>query len=448
MPMPREATLSAVKALLITAGSHGDIHPFIAIGRALRARGHEAVVSTNPYFQAQIEAAELGFSALGEREELKQIIADNKVMDPMWGPMVVMRKLVLPWVGRFVSRTREMIRELRPDVVVYHPIVMGVPWACELEGGVRTAAVSPSPLLWSNPADQCVLLPGRSHTPRPSAVKFDMFIGRMFLRLLMDPGLNRVRRELGLPARRDNFHLDAVGGHVNLGVWSPVLRGAMKGDPTNAVITGYCWHDRDHTQEVAEAELKAFMETGPAPIVFALGSTGVHASGKFYEHAVEAAARLKQRALLVVGRDQPPPKNLPRDGSMKAVAYAPYSAVFAKASVVVHHGGAGTTAQGLRAGRPTLITPMAHDQFDNAARVKRLGAGLTLRFAKVNAVRMEHELRRVLSEGTYARAAAGLGERVRGEDGARVAAERLEGLVEKGAAEVVGGRLLDEPGMK
>lgn len=428
-----------MKALLLTAGSHGDIHPFIAIGRALAARGHEPVLATNPYYQAQIEAAGVGFAALTEREELKNIIANHKVMDPTWGPMVVMRQLILPLVGQFVQRTRELIREIRPDVVVYHPVVMGAPWACELEGGVPTVTVSPSPLLWSNPADQCVLLPVRSHAPGPRAVKLDLMIGRLFLRAAIDPGLNKARRALGLAARRDNFHIDCRAGRVNLGVWSPVLRGPLAGDPAGARITGYCWHDRDHTQEAADEELNAFFDAGPAPIVFALGSTGVHASGKFYEHAVEAAGRLKQRALLVVGRDQPPPRNLPGDGSMKAVAYAPFSVAFARARVVVHHGGAGTTAQGLRAGRPTLITPMAHDQFDNAARVRRLGAGGTLRFAKVNVARLERGLREVLGDAAYERAAMSLAERIRREDGAGVAAGAIEEMVGVGSVGCLAG---------
>lgn len=423
-----------MKALLLTAGSHGDIHPFIAIGRALASRGHRPVLATNPYFQEQIEASGSGgvaFAALTEREELKDIISNNKVMDPTWGPLVVMRRLILPLVGHFVQRTRELIREIRPDVVVYHPVVMGAPWACELEGRERpvpTVTVSPSPLLWSNPADPCVLLPFRSHTPGRLAVRTDLLVGRLFLRAAIDPGLNRARRSLGLPGRRDNFHLDCVAGRANLGVWSPVLRGPLPGDPAGARITGYCWHDRDHTQEAADSELRAFFDAGPAPLVFALGSTGVHAAGPFYEHAAEAARRLGRRALLVVGKDQPPPRNLPGDESMKAVAYAPFSTVFAGASVVVHHGGAGTTAQGLRAGRPTLITPMAHDQFDNAARVKRLGAGRTLRFTRINAARLERELRAILDDPTYARAAAGLAQRVSAEDGASVAAGAIEAV--------------------
>lgn len=430
-----------MKALLLTAGSHGDIHPFIAIGRALAARGHAPVLATNPYYREQIEAAggagaegaagggRLRFAALTEREELKDIITNHRVMDPAWGPLVVMRRLVLPMVGRFVQRTRELIREIGPDVVVYHPVVMGAPWACELESADRplpTVTVSPSPLLWSNPADRCVLLPVRSHTPGPLAVRTDLLLGRLFLRAAIDPGLNRARRALGLPARRDNFHRDCVAGRANLGVWSPALRAPLPGDPAGARVTGYCWHDRDHTQEAGDDELRAFFDAGPAPIVFALGSTGVHAAGRFYEHATEAARRLKHRALLVVGRDQPPPPNMARDGSVKAVAYAPFSTVFPRAAVVVHHGGAGTTAQGLRAGRPTLITPMAHDQFDNAARVRRLGAGRTLRFPRVTADRLERELRAVLESPAHAHAAAELAQRVSAEDGATAAAEAIE----------------------
>ncbi len=414
-----------MNVLLVTLGSHGDIHPFIAIARALKVRGHRPTLATNPYFQSQIEQAGVEFAPLTERAELKQIIADNNVMDPVKGPMVVMRKLVLPFVPQFVERIRELIREHKPDVVVYHPIVIGAAWACELEGGVPTASVSPSPLMWANAADQLVLLSFRSHTPRPREVRFDMFLGSIFMRFLMDPGLNRIRRELGLRPRRGNFHQDCVGADLNLGIWSPLFRAPLPNDPRNSVVTGFCWHDRDQTQQVADGELDEFFDAGPPPIVFALGSTGVHAAGRFFEHAVVASRRLKRRALLVIGRDQPPPKAIAGDQSIKAVAYAPFSAVFPRASVVVHHGGAGTTAQALAAGRPTLITPMAHDQFDNAARMKRLGTSETLRFGKVNAINLEQIIHGLLSNPSFEQVAAKIGPSVGAEDGAARAAEAI-----------------------
>jgi len=407
-----------LKLVLITLGSHGDVHPFIAIGNALQRRGHTPLLATNPYYRPQIEAAGVPFAALGEREDLKTVITNHKVMHPTWGPIVVLRKLILPMVASGVQRTRELIREHRPDVVVYHPIVMGVPWACELEGGVPTVSIAPSPLIWANPNDQIVLFAARSARPSRLAVRFDQFVSTWFLRLALDPGLNRVRQALGLPAQRDNFHRGAVGADLNLGIWSSVLRATVAGDPANSAVTGFTWHDRDHTQETPDAELLAFLNAGPAPIVFALGSTGVHAAGRFYHNAVEACTRLGMRALLVVGRDQPPPVNLPSNGSMKAVAYAPYSVVFPRASVIVHHGGAGTTAQALRAGRPTLITPMAHDQFDYAARVQRLGTGETLRFSSVTATRLIRALHVLLTHGEFAQRAEGLAGPVAAVDGA------------------------------
>lgn len=411
--------------LLITLGSHGDVHPFIAISRELIARGHRATLATNPYFQAQVEAAGIRFAPLTEHQALKEIIEQHRVMDPLRGPLAVMRGLVLPMVPQFVDRTRALIREIRPDAVVYHPIVIGAAWACGLEGGVRTVSISPSPLLWSNPRDQMALIPMRSHTPRPREVRFDRFIGLLFMRILMDPGLNRVRRSLGLAARRDNFLADCTGADLNLGIWSPVLRGPLAGDPAHSVITGFCWHDRDHTQEAPDHQTDRFLDEGSPPIVFALGSTGVHAAGRFYESAVEASIRLGRRALLVIGRGQRPPANLPTDGSVLAVEYAPFSRIFPRAAAVVHHGGAGTTAQAMRAGRPTLITPMAHDQFDNAARIKRLGAGETLRFGKVTATRMADALGAVLGNPGHARAASALADRLRDEAGETAAAEHI-----------------------
>lgn len=404
-------------------GSHGDIHPFIAIAGALRDRGHNAVLATNPYYQAQIEASGVGFAALTEHSDLRQVISDHKVMDPLWGPLVVMRTLTLPMVPHYVQRTRELVCAIRPDVVVYHPIVLGASWACELEGGVRTVSVMPSPILWSTPGDPLVMLPFRTHAPSGRAVAFDRFVGRWFMRFALDPGLNRVRRGLGMPKGRDLLYRDAVGADLNLGVWSPLLRGPLEHDPPNTAITGFTWHDRDHTQETPDHELGAFLDAGPAPIVFALGSTGVHASGRFYHHAVEACRSLGVRALLVIGRDQPAPSNIPPDGSVKAVPYAPFSTVYPRAAVVVHHGGAGTTAQGLRAGRPTLITPMAHDQFDYAARVQRLGAGETLRFAKITVRRMTDALGRLMTEPRFATHAARLAAPIGAEDGATRAAE-------------------------
>src|SRR6202041_1561799 len=100
--------------------------------------------------------------------------------------------------------------------------------------------------------------------------------------------------------------------------------------------------------------------------------------GDFYEQSAQAAEILGQRAVLLIGADD---RNLPKrrlPASICVARYAPYSKIFPRASVIVHQGGIGTSAQALRAGRPMLVMPYSHDQPDNARRVRRLGVAEVL----------------------------------------------------------------------
>ena len=113
-------------------------------------------------------------------------------------------------------------------------------------------------------------------------------------------------------------------------------------------------------------ELTRFLDEGPPPIVFTLGSSAVWVARDFYHESIAAAKLLGRRAVLLIGdernqlRESLPPETI-------AVNYAPFEALLPRACAMVHHGGVGTTSNGLRAGIPTLIVPFAFDQADNAA---------------------------------------------------------------------------------
>ena len=170
-------------------------------------------------------------------------------------------------------------------------------------------------------------------------------------------------------------------------------------------------------------ELEAFLAAGPAPIVFTLGSAAVNFPGGFYVESLKAARRLGRRAVLLVG----PEGDLSvADGpDAIAVPYAPFSLLFPCAAAVVHQGGVGTTQQALRSGRPQLVVPHLGDQFDNAARVVRLGCGATLSRRAYRADRVATVLDRLLSDPAVVETAARLGVVASQEDGAAVAAERI-----------------------
>jgi UDP:flavonoid glycosyltransferase YjiC (YdhE family) len=109
-----------------------------------------------------------------------------------------------------------------------------------------------------------------------------------------------------------------------------------------------------------------------------------------------------------------------------AVDYAPYQSLLPRACAIVHHGGVGTTSQGLRAGVPTLIVPFAFDQPDNADHAARLGISRTLERYEYRAPKVARELHHLLTDPSYADKARKVGAAVSAENGAAKAADLIE----------------------
>jgi UDP:flavonoid glycosyltransferase YjiC (YdhE family) len=242
---------------------------------------------------------------------------------------------------------------------------------------------------------------------------------------------DRLRSELGLPPAGNLFFEGQHSPHLVTAMFSEVLGRRQPDWPPAARVTGFAFFDQDGEPGLAP-ELARFLDTGPPPVVFTLGSSAIYDPGGFYRAGAEAAARLGRRAVLLVGRvrrNRPAPGNRP-PGAL-AVPYAPYSQLFPRAAAVVHHGGVGTTAQALRAGRPMLIVPFGFDQPDNAERVRRLGVARVLPRQLCDVPHLCAALRALLGGKRYATCAEAIGRRVRSEDGAANAADALERLARK-----------------
>ena len=145
--------------------------------------------------------------------------------------------------------------------------------------------------------------------------------------------------------------------------------------------------------------------------------------GNFYQESIQAAKHLNRRAVLLIGKNTPP-ENLSED--ILAVSYAPYSQIFPHACALAHQGGIGTTAQALRAGRPTLVMPYSHDQPDNAARVERLGTSRTISRNQYSASRAAKELRELLDNPSYTAKAREIKDIIQLENGVCVACDQIE----------------------
>jgi rhamnosyltransferase subunit B len=193
--------------------------------------------------------------------------------------------------------------------------------------------------------------------------------------------------------------------------------------PPQTEITGFCFYDGNHDVQIP-TELLRFLDNGPPPIVFTLGSSAVWVARDFFDESIQAARRLGRRAVLLIGDERNLPRALPE--GVIALDYVPYQSLLPRACAVVHHGGVGTTSQALLAGVPTLIVPFAFDQSDNAEHARKLGASRTLYRSKYLAPRVANELEQLLHRPNYARRAEEVSRRLKQENGPARAADLIE----------------------
>lgn len=410
-----------MRVCLATNGTHGDVFPFLAVGRELRARGHEVWLLTHPYFGPDVRDAGLGLYPLAPEIDMHAIIRDPDLFRGPHGTKAVFR-----WIRASlpsgIASFRAMLAERRPDVLVSHALMLGGRELCALEG-IPFINAALAPCVWVARDDPTPLLQQRPGRARAALARLLTPPARRIAGLVTDRLFAPLMRDQGLTETRDVFFGSMRAGELNLGLWSRHFRQPCADDPPGAVITGFAHYDGRPDASLDPA-LERFLDDGDPPAVFAMGSAAHHTAGRFYELAAGACARLGLRAVLLTGDPARAPRNLPP--AITAHPYAPFSALFPRAAVTVHHGGIGSVAQALRAGRPTLVVPRAHDQFNNAAHVHRLGVGRALRFTALSERRLARALDDLRSDASMVAAATLMGKRLSAESGARVAADYVE----------------------
>jgi UDP:flavonoid glycosyltransferase YjiC (YdhE family) len=145
---------------------------------------------------------------------------------------------------------------------------------------------------------------------------------------------------------------------------------------------------------------------------------------RFFHSAAQACALLGRRGVLLTRYPEQLPAKLP--AGVIHCDYAPFSQLLRRATCLVHHGGIGSTSQALAAGIPQLIMPMAHDQYDNAARIQRLGLGMTLATTRFTPRRLARQLSKLLENHTIVHNARTAATRLEPSDGIGIAVREIE----------------------
>ena len=261
--------------------------------------------------------------------------------------------------------------------------------------------------------------------PKCESNAVSAYCTRRVVRSWSEPAI-KLRAELGIPTSLDPIFEGQHSPDLVLALFSPVFGPPQPDWPSQARTTGFVYYDRLDKRKGLPAELAQFLDTGPPPIVFTLGSSAVMDARDFYFESAKAAAELGRRAILLVGPDLANAAAASPSAGIIAADYAPYSELFPRAAAIVHQGGAGTTAQALHAGRPMLVMPFAHDQHDNARCVVRLGVGREIGRGQYRAGRPAAALRALLDNPGYAARAGAVGTQIRTEDGVAAACDLIE----------------------
>lgn len=408
--------------LLIAIGSHGDVHPVIGIGRELRARGHRVRVMASPWFEELILKAGLGFVKLGTREDYLQVMHNPDVWHRMKGPQTIMEM-----VGRSLKQVYEGVLQQADEktCLAASSLALGAICAAEKHGH-RIATLHLSPICIRS-REVMPVLPGgfdANWLPRFIRSKFWEGADRWFIDPMICPTLNRFRAELGLPQVRRIQNGWWHGPGMTLGLWSEWFFPRPSDYPHQVRLTGFIHYD-ESDQQFLDASLQEWLEQADPPIAFTPGSAMVFGE-HFFRTAVQACVRLGRRAILLTRQDQQIPRNLPQ--TVRHVPFAPFSQLLPRCSMLVYHGGIGTTAQGLKAGLPLLIMPMSHDQFDNAAICRRLGVADWISVGRFTPRRLTRKLSQLLDSQDVMRSCAKIASWAQSDQGAVKAADCLEEL--------------------
>ena len=414
------------RILLTSWGSFGDVYPYVGLAFALKDLGHHAVLATAEFYRPLIESLGFEFHPVGPTIDPSDDAIIERVLDPVRGADTLVKEILVPSLAADYAALDHAAR--RADLIVTHPITFAAPIVAQARRLPWVSTVL-APTSFFSATDVPVL------APAPYLARLDRFgswygrvvrrFARASTRRWMQPVFD-LRRQLGLGAGGHPLFEGQFSPTLTLALFSRVLASPQSDWPRHVVITGSVFYNGP---ELLHPGLDAFLDAGPSPVVFTLGSSAVAAAGRFYAESLDAVRRLRVRAVLLTGGFE---RNTPREALSAdtfVVDRAPHQLLFPRAAAVVHPGGAGTLAQAIRAGRPMLVVPHAHDQPDNAARAARLGVARTVRRDRYRAARVARELEHMLRDTRIQTRAREMAAIVRSEGGAGSAAAALDALV-------------------
>lgn len=416
-----------MKITICTFGTRGDTQPFVALALGLQQAGHRVTLVASRDSAEWIQS--YGIQAFPLRFDLREFVQKPGQQEALRGRNIVriMRDFRSGFEAYLAGVMDDCWQAAQDAEFVVLSSIASIGVDIARQRGIPLAVVSLQPLFPPTRAFPMFMLPFRFSL----GGGYNYLTHTLYMRLgwLFVGGLfNHWRTtRLGLPPWRSMREMvTSLGdrGTPWLYAYSPQLLPKPPDWSENLHVTGYWFLDAPPDWQ-PPAELLRFLESGPPPVYVGFGSNSDKDPERRTRLVLRALELAGQRSVLLKGWGAV--SRLPASAECFYAEDVPHSWLFPRMAAVVHHGGAGTTAAGLRAGVPGIITPFLLDQYSWAERLVQSGVGLRLTGGKrLTAEKLAQAIHTAVTDSTLRTRAAALGESIRAENGVARAVELIE----------------------
>jgi sterol 3beta-glucosyltransferase len=417
-----------MRIAIIAMGSRGDVQPYLALGKGLKAAGHFVRLITHENFEQLVTSHGLEFCPVKgnvqevmESPEILKLLEQGNFLAINAYTSKIVKDISIDWARDGLAACEGM-----------NLIIAGV-------GGLYIAISLAEKL--NIPFLQAYIFPFTPTKAFP-AVLFPQSISRLggtvnrlshhLFRQIMWQGFRKADRlarqqVLNLPPAPffGSYNSPIVRQYPALYGFSPSVI-PLPADWHNTQVTGYWFLDAANDW-IPPAALTKFLDSGTPPVYIGFGSMGSRNPVETADLVLAALERTGQRGILVSGWGGLSQAYLP--DTVHMVDSVPHSWLFPRVAAVVHHGGAGTTAAGLRAGVPSIVVPFFGDQLFWGQRVEKLGVGTApIPRKQLTVEKLAQAIDRAVTDRVMRQRAANLGAKIQAEDGIANAVRVIESI--------------------
>lgn len=412
---------------IITVGSRGDVQPYVALGKGLKTTGYRVRIIATDDFENLVTEAGLEYVSSGAN--VQNILQGEAWKDRIEG-------------GNFIAIQMQMRQELtKLAPAISSRVIAGTEGSDVIIGGMGAMAGGFSIAEKLNiPIINAHVFPTTPSRQISSPIMPNLPFGD----LLNRPAMMLSRQILWHSTRTFDVHVRESLDLPKASFWGHFKQADQHNIPTvygysrhvlpkptdwtdHHHVVGYWFLDMDEDWQPPH-DLLDFLDAGEPPIYIGFGSMRSNDAEQAGQMALEALEKAGQRGVLAAGWGGMTQNDLPDNVYM--LASIPHSWLFPRMKAVVHHGGAGTTAAGLRAGVPTIITPFFADQPFWGKLVYELGVGAKpMPRKQLTSAALGDAIRQVATDSSIQQKATELGQNIRGEDSITPVSQLIEDMM-------------------